>query len=591
MKGREAENHADPPARILIVDDEPLNVDYLEQELESLGFATETAADGSEALERVAAAPPDLILLDVMMPRMDGISVLRVLKDDPETRLIPVVLMTALNAVEDRVRGIEAGADDFLSKPVDDRELLARIRTALSHKRAIDETVDELRITSAHLYRYGRQERDVAVLAVDFRLREASLPDDAVRFIGRRHREAAEERIRALGGLATESDPDLLVAVFDGPDPAARSSEAVTAALAVVGERPPEADAGASASVAMSAAVSVGSAQVGSTRVQHAGEPRWVYGAGGEPVERASKLAREAGVGEVVVSGDAAAVVSDRFTLESAGEGGYRVLAPATAEGPADAPGTPRERRIRTILITDIVSSTKTAERVGDRAWSELLSSHDRAIRAELVPFGGEEIDTTGDGFVVLFDSPERAIRCALAVIGRLAELGLSIRAGIHTGEVERAGDRVRGIAVNMTSRIAARANSAEVLVSATTRELSAGSGLVFTDRGEHTLSGVSEQKRLFAAIEEEAHRRAQLEQRSGAKTYADGSVTYPEGLTAREVDVLRLVAAGLTDAEAAERLFVSVRTVNAHLRSIYRKLGVSSRAAAGRFAAENDLL
>jgi DNA-binding NarL/FixJ family response regulator len=592
MTGREAENRADPPARILIVDDEPLNVDYLEQELESLGFATVTAADGSEALERVAANPPDLVLLDVMMPRMDGISVLRVLKDDPETRLIPVVLMTALNAVEDRVRGIEAGADDFLSKPVDDRELLARIRTALSHKRAIDETVDELRITSAHLYRYGRQERDVAVLAVDFRLREASLPDDAVTFVGRRHREAAEERIRALGGLTSESDPDLLVAVFGGPDPAARSSEAVTAALAVVGDRPPEADAGASASVAMSAAVSVGSAQVGSTRVQHAGEPRWVYGAGGEPVERASKLAREAGVGEVVVSGDAAAVVSDRFRLETAGEGGYRVLAPATVEDTAGARGPPRERRIRTILITDIVESTKTAERVGDRAWSELLSSHNQTVRAEIVPFGGEEIDTIGDGFLVLFDSPERAIRCALAVIDRLSELGLTIRAGIHTGEVERAGDGVRGIAVNMTSRIAARANSAEVLVSATTRELSAGSGLAFTDRGEHTLSGVSEQKRLFAALEEEAHRSAQLERRSGrSQSSDDSSVIYPEGLTAREVDVLRLVAAGLTDAEAAEQLFVSVRTVNAHLRSIYRKLGVSSRAAAGRFAAENDLL
>ena len=164
------------PARILIVDDEPLNVDYLEQELDGLGFETETAANGLEALERVAASPPDLVLLDVMMPGMDGISVLRILKGDPETRLVPVVLMTALNAVEDRVRGIEAGADDFLSKPVDDRELLARIRTALATKRAIDETVDELRSTSAQLERYGRRARDVAVLAVDWRLPDASLP-------------------------------------------------------------------------------------------------------------------------------------------------------------------------------------------------------------------------------------------------------------------------------------------------------------------------------------------------------------------------------------------------------------------------------
>ena len=102
---------------------------------------------------------------------MDGLTALRILKGDPETRLIPVVLMTALNAVEDRVRGIEAGADDFLSKPVDDRELLARIRTALDHKRAVDETVSELRRTSAHLEESERKTRDVAVLAIEWRMR------------------------------------------------------------------------------------------------------------------------------------------------------------------------------------------------------------------------------------------------------------------------------------------------------------------------------------------------------------------------------------------------------------------------------------
>jgi DNA-binding NarL/FixJ family response regulator len=591
MTGQETETREDRPARILIVDDEPFNVDYLEQELGSRGFATESAADGVEALERVGAAPPDLILLDVMMPRMDGISLLRVLKDDPETRLIPVVLMTALNAVEDRVRGIEAGADDFLSKPVDDRELLARIKTALKLKHVIDETVAELRSTSAHLDRYGRQERDVAVLAVDLWLRAPGLPEDAVGFVGRRDRELAEKQIRALGGVLSEDDSGPLVAVFDGPDPATRSSEAVAAALVVVGELPQNAGTGAEARVAVSAAVSVGTARVGSTRVRHGGESRWVYGAEGESVERAAELARAASGRTVVVSADAAALVSDRFELESAGDGAYRVLAPITG---ADAAGTtaPREkRRIRTILITGIVGSTKTAERIGDRAWSQLLASHERATRAELVPHGGEEIDTRGDGFLVFFDTPERAIRCALAVIERVAALGFAIRAGIHTGEVEHTGESARGIAVNMTSRIAARAGSDEVLVSATTRELAAGSGLAFTDRGEHVLTGVSERKRLYAAIDERAHRLAAVERWSGTAQTSDDAAEYPEGLTAREVDVLRLVAAGLTDAEAAERLFVSVRTVNAHLRSIYRKLGVTSRAAAGRFAAENDLL
>jgi DNA-binding NarL/FixJ family response regulator len=115
------------------------------------------------------------------------------------------------------------------------------------------------------------------------------------------------------------------------------------------------------------------------------------------------------------------------------------------------------------------------------------------------------------------------------------------------------------------------------VLVSSTTRELAAGSGLIFTDRGERTLNGVSEPRQLYAA--------------QATPTSEFGAAEYPAGLTAREVEVLRLVALGLTDAEAAERLFLSVRTVNAHLRSIYRKLEVSSRAAAGRFAAENGLL
>jgi CheY-like chemotaxis protein len=265
------------PARILIVDDEPLNVDYLEQELEGQGFETETAANGLEALDRVAASPPDLILLDVMMPGMDGISVLRILKDDPETRLMPVVLMTALNAVEDRVRGIEAGADDFLSKPVDDRELLARINTALASKRAIDETVDALRKTSAHLERYGRGRRDVAVLAVDWRLRDATFPDEAVAFIVRRHRTAAEERIGALGGVSSEAETSPLVAVFDGPDLQARALAALEAARAILDDTTTS---DSSAEVSASAAVSVGRAEVGSTRLTTAGAPRWVFGAG-----------------------------------------------------------------------------------------------------------------------------------------------------------------------------------------------------------------------------------------------------------------------------------------------------------------------
>jgi DNA-binding NarL/FixJ family response regulator len=567
-----------PPARILIVDDEPFNVDYLEQELECHGFVTESAGNGLEALDRIAAHPPDLVLLDVMMPGMDGISALRILKEDPETRLIPVVLMTALNAVEDRVRGIEAGADDFLSKPVDDRELLARIRTALAHKRAVDETVGELRSTSAYLERYGMQEREVAVLAVAWRPRDPSLPDEAAGFLARSGRADAEERIRAFGGTLSEREGSVLVAVFDGAEEQARSIAAVEAAFAVVDP--------ASREVVVRAAVSVGSARVGSARSSAPAGARWLYAAEGRPVERATELVGGAVEGGIVLSGDAAAAVSDRFVLEPVDEGAFRVLGPTRAEEHA-APA-PHERRVRTILVTDIVGSTRTIERVGDRTWVELIAAHERATRSELVLYGGEEIDTTGDGFFASFDSPARAIRCALALLDRLAALGLTIRAGVHTGEVELPDGRARGIALHVANRIAAKAGPGEVLVSATTRELAAGSGLGFADRGTHVLKGVSEPRRLYAAVgavDEDAPAGPQSRPRPGS------GPAYPAGLTEREVDVLRLAALGLSDAEAAAQLFVSVRTVNAHLRSIYRKVGVRSRAAAGRFAEENGLI
>src|SRR5262245_46542349 len=125
-------------AKILIVDDEPFNVDYLQQELGDLGYKTISAANGQEALQKAAAEAPDLILLDVMMPVMDGFTACRLLKESEATQLIPVVIMTVLRETEDRIKGIEAGADDFLSKPVDRRELIARIQTAVKQKQAVD---------------------------------------------------------------------------------------------------------------------------------------------------------------------------------------------------------------------------------------------------------------------------------------------------------------------------------------------------------------------------------------------------------------------------------------------------------------------
>ncbi len=131
-------------AKILIVDDEPFNVDYLEQELEDLGYEIISATSGQEALSQVAEKKPDLVLLDIMMPGMDGFEVCRTLKGDEDTRLIPIIFMTALGAVEDRIKGIEAGADDFLTRPVDERELRARIKTALKLKQAIERKIGKV---------------------------------------------------------------------------------------------------------------------------------------------------------------------------------------------------------------------------------------------------------------------------------------------------------------------------------------------------------------------------------------------------------------------------------------------------------------
>jgi len=153
--------HDTPPgaprrSKILIVDDEPFNVDYLEQELAELGYETISAANGQEALDKVAAEAPDLILLDVMMPVMDGFTVCRLLKEQDETRLIPIVIMTALDAIADRITGIKAGADDFLTKPVDEAELLARIDTALKLKHTVDRRLGELSALKDHVAQFVR---------------------------------------------------------------------------------------------------------------------------------------------------------------------------------------------------------------------------------------------------------------------------------------------------------------------------------------------------------------------------------------------------------------------------------------------------
>ena len=159
------------------------------------------------------------------------------------------------------------------------------------------------------------------------------------------------------------------------------------------------------------------------------------------------------------------------------------------------------DRVLATVLFTDIVGSTQRASDLGDRRWAELLDAHDAVVRRELERFRGQEINTTGDGFLATFDGPARAVRCALAVRDAVRPLGLEIRAGLHTGEVELAGGATLGLAVHIGQRVLAEAGPGEVLVSSTVKDLVAGSGLAFADRGLHALKGVPEEWRLFQLL------------------------------------------------------------------------------------------
>ena len=158
------------------------------------------------------------------------------------------------------------------------------------------------------------------------------------------------------------------------------------------------------------------------------------------------------------------------------------------------------DRALATVLFTDIVGSTELAARLGDRAWQALLEQHHALVRRELDRFRGREVDTAGDGFFATFDGPARASRCACSIRDAVRQLGIEVRAGVHTGEVELTGEKIGGIAVHIGARVAATARASEVLVSSTVKDLVAGSGIGFTDRGIHELKGIPGEWHLFAA-------------------------------------------------------------------------------------------
>ena len=174
-----------------------------------------------------------------------------------------------------------------------------------------------------------------------------------------------------------------------------------------------------------------------------------------------------------------------RFTREVWESGGWDEVEP--------------ERVLATVLFTDIVGSTAKAAELGDRAWRELLEQHHALIRRQLMRYRGAELDVAGDGFFARFDGPARAIHCAQAITGEVRELGIEVRAGLHTGECELVDGKVGGIAVHIGARVAKEAEPSEVLVSSTVKDLVAGSGLTFRERGVAQLKGVPEEWRLYA--------------------------------------------------------------------------------------------
>jgi class 3 adenylate cyclase len=160
------------------------------------------------------------------------------------------------------------------------------------------------------------------------------------------------------------------------------------------------------------------------------------------------------------------------------------------------------ERVLATVLFTDIVGSTAKAADLGDRAWRELLERHHATVRAMLARYRGTEVDTAGDGFLATFDGPARAIRCARAIVDDVRELDIEVRSGVHTGECETIDGKVGGIAVHIGARVGALAGPSQVLVSSTVKDLVAGSGLTFEDRGEHELKGVPDRWHLYRVVD-----------------------------------------------------------------------------------------
>jgi CheY-like chemotaxis protein/class 3 adenylate cyclase len=326
--------------RILIVDDEPLNVDYLQQELEELGYDTMSARDGQEALECVATDPPDLILLDILMPVMDGFEVCRALKGNDATRLIPIVIMTTLDGIDDRIKGIEAGADDFLTKPVNQRQLIARLQTSLRLKHTVDRKLRELRQIKDHFAKFipesvkrlvaenpeapelDKHERDVSVLFVDIsgysRLTER-VNAPTLNAVVERYFSTFLDRIHEGGGDINETAGDGFMAIFQDHDADTHAVKAVETALAVQADTESLNRESDDPPLAIHIGINSGPTLVGSTRFEGLRGARWTFTATGNVTNLAARLAAAAESGQIIVGPETVRRLRNRYHLERLG--------------------------------------------------------------------------------------------------------------------------------------------------------------------------------------------------------------------------------------------------------------------------------
>ena len=341
----------DKRSKILIVDDEPFNVDYLEQELGDLGYETLSAAHGQEALEKIAVEAPDLILLDVMMPVMDGFTVCRILKGDEETRLIPIVIMTALDGIEERIKGIEAGADDFLTKPVNERELIARVQTTLKLKHTVDRKLNELHRVKDHFAKFvpeavkhlvtanpevseltEKYEQDISILFVDIsgytRLSE-QLPLKALDRLVERYFSAFLDRIHEASGDINMTAGDGFMAVFQDRDRYLHTVKAVDTALTLLAVTERLNQENREQPLAIHMGLNSGTALVGSTRFEGVRGTRWTFTANGPVTNLAARLASIAEAGQVLVGPETVRRLGQRYRWESLGRERLKNIAEA----------------------------------------------------------------------------------------------------------------------------------------------------------------------------------------------------------------------------------------------------------------------